>query len=123
FGTANTKFIYLAPTDGAGMHFAMVAPTGIFDLVSPTQPIAADDAWHHVAATVATGGLVTLYVHGPMVASATSTTGVPGRFASMTHLRLGKSRFPDPYLNGSMDDLRISCRALTADEIKNLSRP
>ena len=120
FGSGTTSFIYLAPTDGAGVHFAMVSPTGVFDLVSATQPLAADSAWHHVAVTVDAASLATIYVDGNAIASATTTVPVSD-FANATDLWLGKSRFPDPYLNGSMDELRIGCRALTADEIKNLA--
>ncbi|MCE9578310.1 MAG: LamG domain-containing protein [Deltaproteobacteria bacterium] len=122
FGSGNTAFIYLAPTDGAGMHFAMVAPSGVFDLVSPTPPIAADGAWHHVAVTVGEGGVVTLYADGASVASATSAAVHPLDFNGVTDSWLGRSRFPDPYLDGSIDELRISCRAFTADEIADLSR-
>jgi hypothetical protein len=121
FGTATTRFIYLAPTDGAGMHFAMVSEQGIFDLVAPT-PVAADGAWHHVAATVAADGAVNLYMDGVKVKTGTSPAVKPSDFASMTDLWLGKSRFGDPYLDGAIDELRIGCRALTADEIVTLSR-
>jgi hypothetical protein len=46
-------------------------------------------------------------------------------FTATTENYLGKSRFvaTDPYLHAALDDLRISCRAFTADEIKNLSHP
>ncbi len=122
FGTATTRFIYLAPSDGAGMHFAMVSENGAFDLVSPTVPVSADGMWHHVAATVAADGTVTLYADGAAGARGTSANVTPADFASMTDLWLGKSRFPDPYLHGAIDEMRIGCRALTADEIKDLSR-
>ena len=122
FGTANTRFIYLAPSDGAGMHFAMVSEAGAFDLVSPTVPFTADGMWHHVAATVAADGAVKLYADGVMIKSGTSAAVKPSDFASMTDLWLGKSRFPDPYLDGAIDELRIGCRAHTADEIVTLSR-
>jgi hypothetical protein len=122
FGTATTRFIYLAPSDGAGMHFAMVAPTGVFDLVSPTVPVAADGNFHHLAVTVAADHTVRLFADGQVVASGTSPVAVtPADFASMTDLWLGKSRFPDPYLDGAIDELRIGCRALTNDEIVNLA--
>jgi hypothetical protein len=123
FGTGTTAFIYLAPSDGAGMHFAMVAPTGIFDLVSPTKPLVGDDTWHHVAVTVAADHMVTMYADGAVIASKASPDVTPADFASVTELWLGKSRFPDPYLNGSIDELRVGCRALTGDEIKNLAHP
>lgn len=122
FGTATTRFIYLAPSDGAGMHFAMISENGAFDLVSPSVPVTADGEWHHVAATVAADGTVTLYADGAAIASAMSSGVKPSDFASMTDLWLGKSRFPDPYLHGAIDELRIGCRALTADEITDLSR-
>jgi len=123
FGTGTTAFIYLAPSDGAGMHFAMVAPTGLFDLISPTVPFAGDNTWHHVAVTVAADHMVKMYADGAVIASAASPNVTPADFAGVTELWLGKSRFPDPYLNGSIDELRVGCRALTGDEIKNLAHP
>jgi hypothetical protein len=123
FGTGLVSFIYLAPTDGTGMHFAMVSAAGVFDMVTATPPIAADSAWHHVAVTVDPAGLVTLYADGAAVKTQTSATVKPSDFAATTENWLGRSRFPDPYLDGAIDELRISCRAYTADEIKNLSRP
>ena len=105
------------------MHFAMVSPHGVFDLVSPTVPFT-DDAWHHVAVTVAPDGMVTLYADGAAIATKMSPAVTPADFAASTDLWLGKSRFAsDPYFHGAMDELRIGCRALSADEIMNLSRP
>lgn len=123
FGTATTRFIYLAPSDGAGMHFAMVSEHGAFDLVSPGVPFAGDGSWHHVAATVAADKTVKLYADGVQIASGASPNVTPADFASMSDLWIGKSRFADPYFDGAIDELRIGCRALTADEIVNLSRP
>lgn len=120
FGSAST-FVYLAPTDGAGTHFAMVAAGGAFDMVSPSPLIAADNTWHHIAVTVAADGTVTMYADGSNAFQAVSDVVTPGDLGELTDLWLGKSRFLDPYLNGSIDDLRVSCRAYTADEIKNLS--
>ncbi|NVB84971.1 MAG: LamG domain-containing protein [Kofleriaceae bacterium] len=121
FGTGDTRFIYLAPSDGAGMHFAMVSEHGLFDLVAPA-PVAADGNWHHVAATVAADGTVNLYIDGANVKTGSSPMVKPSDFATMSDLWLGKSRFNDPYLDGAIDELRIGCRALTADEIMTLSR-
>ncbi len=121
FGTSNTSFIYLAPTDGAGVHFAMVSPHGVFDLISTTEPLAGDDTWHHLAVTVDPAGLATIYVDGAAIGSGTSTVPVSDFAGNLSDLWLGKSRFPDRYLNGSIDELRIGCRALTGDEIKNLA--
>lgn len=115
------SFIYLAPTDGTGTRFAMVAPTGAFDMIAPSPLLSADSAWHHIAVTVAADGTVTMYADGTSAHTDVSDVVTPGDLGELTELWLGKSRFPDSYLNGSIDELRISCRAYTADEIKNLS--
>jgi hypothetical protein len=73
--------------------------------------------------TVAANHMVTMYADGAVIASAASPNVTPADFASVTDLWLGKSRFADPYLNGSIDELRVGCRALTGDEIKNLAQP
>jgi len=134
-GTPATTFIYLTlydDRDGAngarahGMHFAMVSPNGAFDLFTATPPVAADNTWHHVAVTVDAGALVTMYVDGAVVTSLPNTTNVrPADFAATTDNYLGKSQFEatDSYLHAALDDLRIACRAFTADEIKSLARP
>ena len=103
------------------MHFAMVAPSGVFDLVTPTEPIPADDAWHHVAVTVDASN-VTLYADGAMVAQQASPAVTPADFAGTTDNWLGRSQFSDPGLDGAIDELRISCRAYTPDEIAMLAR-
>jgi hypothetical protein len=131
FGTGGNLFTFLTLFDDPGtgqhgMHFAMVSPGGIFDIATTTPPVPGDGTWHHVAVTVAPSKLVTMYVDGTSVASDMIKTGVKvSDFTATTENYLGKSRFvnTDPYLHAALDDLRISCRAFTADEIKNLSHP
>lgn len=122
FGTGDTAFIYLTPYDGDGnVRFAMVAPSGIIDVISPAPLFSIDDLWHHVAVTVDATKTISVYVDGAVAATAVSPNVGPADFTAVTDLWIGKSRFPDPYLNGSIDELRIGCRALTADEVKNLA--
>jgi hypothetical protein len=108
------------------MHFGMASPSGApYDLEAAT-PVPADNAWHHVAVTVDATDHVTLYIDGASVASGSAATDGAsyvraGDFTTVTDYSLGKSRFSDPYLNGAIDDLRISCRAYTSDEIKSLA--
>jgi hypothetical protein len=129
FGTPATgpgsRFIYLTPNDGGGIHFAMVSPSGpALDLIATGKPVPADGQWHHVAVTDANGA-ITIYLDGASAATGSSALVTPADFTTtdVTANWLGKSRFGDPYLNGSIDELRISCRAYTADEIKNLAHP
>jgi hypothetical protein len=81
-----------------------------------------------VAVTVTTAkdpsDTVTMYVDGAVVLTQTNSTGLKvSDYKATTQNYLGKSRFvdTDPYLHAALDDLRISCRAFTADEIKILS--
>jgi hypothetical protein len=126
FGTAKTAFVYLAPKGGTGMHFGMASPSGApYDLEAPAA-VPADDAWHHMAVTVDANDNVVLYIDGASVVSGSAAKDAAtyvkaGDFTAITDYSLGKSRFSDPYLNGAIDDLRISCRAYTGDEIKSLA--
>jgi len=129
FGTgfAQGNFMYLtpydAPADGThGMHFAMFSSNGNID-VRNTTPIPADDGWHHIAVTVLDGH-ITMYADGGVVMRQDVAGVKPADFAQSTNNWLGRSQAPeDRYLNGAIDELRISCRAYTADEIKNLATP
>jgi hypothetical protein len=126
FGTAKTAFVYLAPIGGAGVHFGMASPSGLPYDLEAAAPVPGDNAWHHVAVTVDATDTVTLYLDGASIksGSAAKDSGTyvkAGDFTTVTDYSLGKSRFSDPYLNGAIDDLRISCRAYTSDEIKTLA--
>jgi hypothetical protein len=121
FGTSTTHSIYLTPNDGTGMHFGMMSPAGTFDLATATPPIPADSTWHHVAITMDSGNVVVMFVDGTPVKTASSATVHVADFANLAEAYLGRSRSHDPFFNGAIDELRIGCRALTPDEIKNLS--
>ena len=126
FGTAKTAFVYVAPIGAAGVHFGMASPSGVPYDLEAASPVPGDDAWHHVAVTVDATDTVTIYLDGTSIksGSAAKDSGTyvkAGDFATLTDYSLGKSRFSDPYLNGAIDDLRISCRAYTSDEIKTLA--
>jgi hypothetical protein len=139
FGTGSGSSMYLTPLDDHpapnpddphlhGLRFAMFSPTTGFNMSTDTPLVPGDDTWHHVAVTVVPSGTanetVTMYVDGAVAVSQLNDTGIKiADYKTSTENYLGKSRFvnADPYLNGALDDLRISCRAFTADEIKNLS--
>jgi hypothetical protein len=123
FGTGTTSYIYLAVTDGTGIHFGMAAPSKpAFDLATPTQLLNVDGKWHHLAVTLLSG-TATIYVDGMSRATMGGTTIKPSDLGATTQNWLGQSRFNDRYLSGSLDELRIACRAFTPDEITNLARP
>lgn len=120
FGAGGTLDLYLAPSNGSSeLAFGMASPRG--SLTLSTSPLPANNTWHHVALTMDAGAYVSLYVDGTLVQAQSSSTVRPSDFAGITQAYLAKSRGNDPYFDGSLDELRIACRAYTSDEIKNLA--
>ena len=77
-----------------------------------------DGTWHHVAATRNnTSGAMAVYVDGVLRGSGTGPTGSrtfpPG-------LRIGSLQTANNFLNGTLDDVRLYDRILTAGEIAAL---
>lgn len=81
-----------------------------------------DGNWHHVAATrVSDTGAVKLYVDGVLNVS---TTAPMGPRTSPNELRIGATHINPPvFYVGSLDDLRLYDRALSASEIAELVTP
>jgi hypothetical protein len=76
----------------------------------------ADNLWHHVV-TVRQGNLFSLYIDSILKSSLTTAVGdmsMPGET-----LFIGKGRFSD-YFHGSLDDVRIYNRALSAGEVQSI---
>jgi hypothetical protein len=91
--------------------------------------------WHHVAIT-RSDAVVSYYIDGSDSAVTTTYTGTwgttainPDKLANAPQNYLGKNRTvgagtgatTDSGLDGSLDDVLISCRAYTASEIKHLA--
>jgi fibronectin type 3 domain-containing protein len=123
FGTGTTNYMFLTTQFGTGgsadkLRFAIRTP-GVPENAanrldgSLTTPIG---SWAHFA-VVLSGSTGRLYLNGSQVAISTTMTLNPSSLGTTTANYLGKSQFPDPYLNGSLDDFRIYNRALTAGEI------
>src|ERR1044071_7278001 len=73
-------------------------------------------SWQHVAVT-RSGNLVIIYHNGALVGAGSVTGSLP----ATTNNYIGRSQFPDPLLNASLDDFRIYNRALGAAEIAALA--
>jgi hypothetical protein len=73
-------------------------------------------SWQHVAVT-RSGNLVVIYHNGVLVGAGSVTGTLP----ATTNNYIGRSQFPDPLLNASVDDFRIYNRALSAAEIAALA--
>jgi Concanavalin A-like lectin/glucanases superfamily len=119
FGGTTDNFMFLTPSEGTGKMRLSIHITGTETVVLSPTTLPADSTWHHVAVVV-NPLTATIYVDGAVGGSGTLPVTPAGLGATNEHW-LGKSRFPDPYFNGAFDEVRISCRAYTADEIKSLA--
>ena len=118
FGTGTTTYMFLAPASGGNtVRYAITTGSGEQPINSPA--VLSPSAWHHVAVTLS-GTTGTLYVDGAAVGTNSSMTLKPSNLGNTTLNYIGKSQFPDPYLNGRVDDFRIYRRALSASEISTL---
>ena len=77
--------------------------------------------WRHVA-VVLSGNTGRLYLSGIQVAQNTNLVLNPINLGATSNVWLGRSQYTaDPYLNGTLDDVRMSCRAYGAEEIAALA--
>jgi hypothetical protein len=119
FGGTSDNFMFLAPSTHEGkMHFTLHTATRETAVtISDTIPV--ENVWHHLAVVI-TPTVGSVYVDGEVVGNMPNPV-TPTELGATNEHWLGKSRFPDPYFNGAFDEVRIMCRALTPDEVKNLA--
>lgn len=81
------------------------------------------DTWHHYAVTLS-GDVGRLYFDGQEIGRNEAFTYDPSDllYGENAHAWIGRSMFGDAYLNATLDETRISCRAYTPDEIRQLAR-
>jgi hypothetical protein len=79
-----------------------------------------DGNWHHLVATRTIGGIETVYDNGVQFGTNTATAGTLTMGFGNTTLRIGGRDTAS--MTGSLDEVRIYDRALSADEISQLYR-
>ncbi|BCU77169.1 LamG-like jellyroll fold domain-containing protein [Luteolibacter sp. LG18] len=122
FGSGTTNYLFLTPrhsnTSGT-VRFAIRTPSTGEQIINGSAALPTG-AWTHVAVTLS-GTTGTLYVNGVAVGTNTAMTLTPSSLGNTTQNYIGRSQFAaDPYLNGSVDDLRIYNRALSASQVAAL---
>lgn len=122
------NFAFFTPArDDAGtqkLHFTIF--TGADSAVTGTYPVGTvlTGQWHHYAVTLQ-GTVARLYFDGVEIGSNPNMTLAPSDIplGDESGAWVGKSMFNnDPTLDGTVDELRVACRAYTAAEIRQLSR-
>ncbi|MES1164613.1 MAG: LamG-like jellyroll fold domain-containing protein [Verrucomicrobiota bacterium] len=120
FGSGTNTNMFLTPrANGAVLRFAIRNNGGAEQQISYNVDLGLN-AWHHVG-VVLNGNLGTLYLDGTAVATNPNITLDPVNLGLTTNDWLGRSQYADPYLNGKLDDVRVSCRAYSASEMATLA--
>jgi hypothetical protein len=123
FGSSTLTSMFLTPKVGGAnvLRFALAVP-GInggaeAQISAPlTFPL---NTWTHVA-VVLEGDVGRLYVDGAEVGTAT-IVGNPADMGATVNNWLGRSQWPDPHFNGQLDEVQLSCRAYSTQEIVGLA--
>jgi hypothetical protein len=102
--------------DSSGLPAFWVTVGDVYDFRSITGPslVPVSPTWTHVAATF-DGTTMRLYVNGTQVASLAQTSPIA---TSSSPLRIGGNSAWGEYFAGSIDDVRVYNRALSATEIQ-----
>jgi hypothetical protein len=121
-GTGSQKSMFLTVNDGSKVRFVITTngAGGEQRLISSSGALP-QNQWSLVTVTVS-GTTGKLYVGNQLVATNTNMTVHPSDFGQSDRNYLGKSQYSsDPAFNGLIDDFNVYNRALTADEVLNLS--
>ncbi|MDQ0114175.1 DUF5695 domain-containing protein [Paenibacillus harenae] len=119
FGTGTNNYMFLAPrAGGAGLRFG-ISTSGNGAEQQLNAPALPTGVWKHVAVTLS-GTTGRLYVDGVLATTNTAMTLKPSSLGSTDLNYIGKSQWPDPYLDGMIDDFKIYSRALNGTEIGTL---
>jgi hypothetical protein len=124
-GSGQSNYIYICPKTGetsAAMRVALVSDgTGVWDEFDASTGSLAP-GWHHVAVTVSKRSkTMIMYLDGEVVGSKTNCANAVSDLGQTNLNWLGKSQYPDPYFNGTLDDFRIYNRVLSQADIKKLA--
>ena len=118
FGNGTTTNMFLTPQNGGSgtLRFAITTNGGGAEQQINCSSTLSTGAWHQVAVTLS-GTTGILYLNGVSVGTNSGMTIKPSSLGDTVNNYLGKSQYPDPYLDGSLDEFRIYNAALSAAEI------
>ena len=120
FGNGPSTNMFLTASAGQRPRFAIT--TGGNGAGSERQmdgvPMVAGQ-WQHVAVTLV-GSTATLYQNGVPVDVEPNMDLAPADLGVTTQNWIGRSQYPDPYLNGTVDEFQIWDRGLSAAEVLSL---
>lgn len=116
FGNSDTQYLFLSPSSGSAMRFAIRNGGGEQIVEATALPV---NQWRHVAVTLS-GNTARIYLNGVLAASSTNLSLLPADFAPRVNY-LGKSQYAaDPRFKGLLDDVLITDYALSGAQIAAL---
>jgi Concanavalin A-like lectin/glucanases superfamily len=119
FGTGTSVNMFLTPrAGGAGLRFS-INTGGVEQQINGAAPL--PTGWTHVAVTKA-GTTGTLWVNGEPVGTNPNMTLGPSDLngGDTPNNWIGKSQYPDPLLDASVDDFNIYDHALSGPQVQAL---
>jgi acetylxylan esterase len=118
FGNNTTSYMFLTPRNGSDGRVRIAITTsggGGEQQINGSSTLGAG-VWYQVAVT-RNGNTGILYVNGLPVGTNNAMTLRPASLGGTANNYLGRSQYPDPYLDGSIDEFRIYNAGLSAAEI------
>jgi len=120
FGTGTQTNMFLTVNAGGGPRFAITTGGGGAEQrLSSGEPLPTD-AWSLVTITLE-GTTGRMYVNGRLVATNPGMTLNPSSLGETGNNWIGRSQYPDPFLNATVDDFQIYDRALSAADVEALA--
>ncbi|WP_111707883.1 GEVED domain-containing protein [Lutibacter citreus] len=121
FGTGTTNYMFLTPRNGTTdvIRFAITTPSSGGEQIIDGNAFLSSGIWHQVVVTFS-GNTGTLYVDGASVGTNNAITLKPSDLGNTDQNYIGESQWPDPALDGRIDEFRIYNKALTSGEVSTL---
>jgi endoglucanase len=118
FGSGTTTNMFLTPQNGGDgrVRFAITTNGGGSEQQINCSSTMSAGVWYQVAVTL-NGNTGILYVNGLPVGTNNAMTLRPSSLGSTASNYIGRSQYPDPYLDGLIDEFRIYSVGLSAAEI------
>lgn len=119
FGTGTTNYMFLTPRGGNNTISFAIRTASINEQIINGTAALPTGGWHHVVVTLQ-GSTGTIYVDGTAVGTNTGMTLNPSELGNTNQNYIGESQWPDPLLNGRIDEFRIYNIALSGAQVTEL---
>ena len=118
-GSGNNPYMFLCARVNTNGVIRFAIRTATIGEQTVNTPGTLPSGWHNVAVSIDSKAMrSSVYLDGALVASG-ATAVLPKDLGVTTQNWLGKSQWPDALYKGSLDDVRIYDRLMSADEIKS----